>query len=84
MSRLSSVASPSVAVMVVTIVFELSVLVLIVVSEAVLDPITITFGTFCAWNRSAQNCYHFLFSGLHFLVKEKCLFADCFLIFEKK
>lgn len=46
MSRLSSVTSPSVAVIVVTMVFELSVLVLMVVSEAVDEPITITFGTF--------------------------------------
>lgn len=53
MSRLSSVLSPSVvAVIVVTMVLELSVLVLMVVSEAVEEPITMTLGTFWGgWNK---------------------------------
>lgn len=44
-SKLSSACSPSVVVTIVSIVLALSVLVLIVVSEAVLEPITTTFGT---------------------------------------
>lgn len=45
MSSESSVTSPSVAVIVVMMVFELSVLVLMVVSDAVLEPMTMTLGT---------------------------------------
>lgn len=45
MSRESSVTSPSVAVIVVMMVLELSVLVFMVVSDAVLEPMTMTLGT---------------------------------------
>lgn len=44
-SKLSSGCSPSVVVTIVSIVLALSVLVLIVVSDAVLEPMTTTFGT---------------------------------------